>query len=171
MRYSFGDLIQYSFGDLIQNFELKRVGGTPNGYPLAPLGSSSHRPITSRLRTNWLSLLPMKTYMSLNFLKASLADAFPHCASYWLACLISSADLALALGGKNLIETTSTHRTRVLTNQNTKEHFDPPRNIYHQLSAYYSSELTASLNLTPLCPIADYIISPAFLFELHEYFL
>ena len=29
--------MRYGFGELVQNFELERVGGAPNGYPLAPL--------------------------------------------------------------------------------------------------------------------------------------
>jgi len=29
--------LRYGFGDLVQNFELGRVGGASNGYPLAPL--------------------------------------------------------------------------------------------------------------------------------------
>ena len=32
--------MKYDFGELVQNFELERVGGAPNGYPLAPLVAS-----------------------------------------------------------------------------------------------------------------------------------
>jgi len=30
--------LRYDFEDLVQNFELRRIGGAPNGYQLAPLG-------------------------------------------------------------------------------------------------------------------------------------
>ena len=33
--------MRYSFEELVQNFELERVGGAPNGYPLAPLARTS----------------------------------------------------------------------------------------------------------------------------------